>query len=72
MIKVLMQRKDNRPPAVLFGLSGENVTRLVAGEPISLNLSEMGLPDTPIVIMYGTTEDAIVTELRDKWQLKFP
>lgn len=59
-----MRRVGGRPSAVLFGLTGENITRLVAGEPISFNLAEMGLPDTPVTIMYGKTEDDIIVTLR--------
>lgn len=54
----------NGEPVVLLGLSGENVTRLIAGEPIRLDLAELGLPPTMVVICYGRTEDALVAELR--------
>jgi hypothetical protein len=50
-------------PLMLLGLSGENVTRLVAGEPISFDAQQLGFPGN-IMIMYGRTEDDIVTELR--------
>lgn len=63
MIKVLARRKGGKPPLVILGLTGENITRLIAGEPISINLSEMGLPDCPLGIVYGKTEDDIVAEL---------
>ena len=49
---------------VMLGLSGENVTRLVAGEPIKLNLSELGLPAIEVGIVYGKTEDDIAADLR--------
>lgn len=54
-------------PLLLLGLSGENVTRLVAGEPIRISATDMaalGLPAMQIVLHYGRTEQAIVEELR--------
>jgi hypothetical protein len=50
-------------PTVLLGLSGENITRLVAGEPLLADLAELGL-STRVVIVYGKTEAAIAAELR--------
>jgi hypothetical protein len=54
-------------PLLLLGLSGENVTRLAAGEPIRIttaHLAQLGLPATmEIVIHYGRTEQDIVAEL---------
>lgn len=51
---------------LFLGLSGENVTRLVAGEPIRIRSAEMsalGLPPMLIVLHYGRTENAIRDEL---------
>jgi hypothetical protein len=53
-------------PVLFLGLSGENVTRLVAGEPIAITpqqLAELGLPPMQVVIHYGRTEQAILSEL---------
>jgi hypothetical protein len=53
-------------PLLFLGLSGENVTRLAAGEPIlirSAQLAELGLPPMVIAIHYGKTEEDIVAEL---------
>jgi hypothetical protein len=49
-------------PIAVLGLSGENVTRLVAGEPIVVDLAELGMSGR-VVVMYGRTEHDIVTEL---------
>ncbi len=49
---------------VLLGLSGENVARLTAGEPIRLNLRDLGLPAIEVVLTYGKTEGDILTEVR--------
>lgn len=54
---------------ILFlGLSGENVTRLAAGEPIRVpeaRLAALGLADGKftIAISYGKTESDILAEL---------
>lgn len=48
---------------ILLGLSGENVTRLVAGEPILLSLSEVGLDGFELSIIYGQTEADIIKDL---------
>jgi len=50
-------------PVVILGLTGENVTRLTAGEPIRFNLSDLGLPPCLVVICYGRTEEAITRDL---------
>lgn len=54
-------------PVLFLGLSGENVTRLAAGEPIVVRPSEMAgldLPVMSVVIGYGRTEEDIVETLR--------
>ena len=54
-------------PVLLLGLSGENVTRLAAGEPIRISpqaMGQLGLPQMEVVIHYGRTEDDILTELK--------
>lgn len=51
-------------PLLLLGLSGEAVTRLVAGEPIAFDLAEIGGPPMLITIVYGRTEDDIVHDLK--------
>jgi hypothetical protein len=53
-------------PLLILGLSGENVTRLAAGEPIRISaaqMAELGLPQMEIVLHYGRTEQEIVTDL---------
>jgi hypothetical protein len=51
---------DGRP-MMLLGLSGENVTRLVAGEPIVFDGDEVGYAGK-VVIVYGNTEEAIAQQ----------
>lgn len=53
-------------PMLFLGLSGENVTRLTAGEPVRISAQQMaalGLPQVEVVIHYGRTEQAILDEL---------
>lgn len=50
-------------PVMILGLSGENVTRLVAGEPIRFDAEDIGLPPCTVVIMYGRTEAEIAAAL---------
>lgn len=55
-------------PMLLLGRSGENVTRLSAGEPIRISASQMaamGLPRIEVVLHYGRTEKDILGELEE-------
>lgn len=66
MIKGVVAKADGTIVLVL-GLSGENVTRLAAGEPIHVaasDMANMGFPRSEAIIMYGKTEQAIVDQLR--------
>lgn len=63
MIKATGRTADGMPLLVL-GLSGENVTRLMADEPIRLNLADLGLPPMEVLIVGGRTEDSIITDLQ--------
>ena len=47
----------------LFGLSRKNLEQLLDGNPIVLQLSEMGLPRQKIVILAGENEQAIMDDL---------
>lgn len=56
-------------PVLFLGLSGENVTRLAAGEPIRVSaaqMRELGLPQVEVILHYGSTEEAILEELRGR------
>ena len=56
-------------PLLLLGLSGENVARLAAGEPILVragDLAAMGLPAMQVIVMYGRTEQDIISEIKAK------
>ena len=67
MIK-LSSKNGLGQPVLFLGISGENVTRLVAGEPILIKaeaLAAMGLPPMVIAIHYGKTEQAILDEIEE-------
>jgi hypothetical protein len=54
-------------PVLLLGLSGENVARLAAGEPILITqdqLEEIGCPRMIIIIDYGRRERDILAKLK--------
>lgn len=53
---------------LFLGLSGENVARLAAGEPVRIGeeaLRALGLPEMVVVIAYGRTEQDILAELEE-------
>lgn len=56
----------NGNPLLMLGLSGEGMTRLMAGEVIRLNdVGKLGLPEMTVVIMGGRTESDITARLRE-------
>lgn len=57
-------RTGNGLPLLALGLSGETVTRLMANEPIALNLADMGLPAVAVLIVGGRTDEDITDQLR--------
>ena len=61
MIKAV--REMNGRPLLILGLSGENMTRLMADEPIKFDARQLGL-DIEVLIVGGRTEDAILQQLR--------
>lgn len=62
MIKALL-REPTGAPVIVLGLSGENMTRLLADEPIVVQLADLGLPPGKILIMGGRTEEVIAADL---------
>jgi hypothetical protein len=55
---------ENKEPVLGLGLSGENWRLLLAGKPITIKPSEMGLPwPGEIFIMGGATEQSMTYEL---------
>lgn len=62
MIKAVV-RDTTGQPLVILGLSGENMTRLMADEPILINLADLGLPPLRIALIGGRTETDIADQL---------
>jgi hypothetical protein len=61
MLKLLLHRQDRK--AVVLGLTGENIARLVNGEPIHVRLEDLGVPGIDVIIDYRKTAD----DLADPW-----
>jgi hypothetical protein len=56
-------------PLLFLGLSGENITRLAAGDPIRVTVPQMqqlGLPPMEVIIHYGRTEQDILDQLQSR------
>ncbi|MFJ4735262.1 hypothetical protein ACIP6V_23815 [Streptomyces sp. NPDC088770] len=66
MIKAVL-REPNGAPVVVLGLSGENMARLMADEPIVVQLAELGLPPLRILLMGGRTEADLTAQLTEKF-----
>lgn len=64
MIKAKLRGYNGDREALVLGLSGENVTRLAAGEPISAALEEVGFPGVDLVVVYGKTEEDVLRDIR--------
>lgn len=64
MIKAIAKMNDGRP-MLMLGLSGENMTRLMANEPIQIDVGSLGadLPELVIVLLGGQTEAGIQRDL---------
>ena len=67
MIKAVLRNPASGDRVAVLGLSGENVTRLMAGEPILLDLADLGLARQQVVIVGGRTEDDIKADLLDNF-----
>jgi hypothetical protein len=57
--------KSKEGPGYFLGLSRENINRLVAGQPIKVNLADMGGPSIIIGILFGETEKALFEHLQE-------
>jgi hypothetical protein len=47
-----------------LGLSRGNIDRLTAGQPIKVNLADMGGPRIEVAILFGETEQSLFDELK--------
>ena len=66
MIKAVL-REPGGTAVVVLGLSGENMTRLMADEPIVIQLAELGLKPMKILLMGGRTEADMAAQLAEKY-----
>lgn len=64
MIKAIAVRKDDGAPFVVFGLSRQNIEHLQAGEPIHIDMAELGLRGT-VLIIASETEASMARDLAD-------
>lgn len=60
MIKFKVQ--GAKQPMLAFGLSEENINRLKKGQPIMVDLKEMGI-EADFMIFYGATEADMVKSI---------
>lgn len=62
MLKFTGQGKDG--PCYFLGLSRENISKLVDGHPIKVDLRDLGGPHVIIGILFGETERILFNELK--------
>lgn len=60
MIKAVLNLGASTPPALFLGLDGENVTRLMADEPILVNAAALGLPALSVVLAGARTAGELI------------
>jgi hypothetical protein len=53
-------------PVIFLGLTGENMTRLMADEPIRVDLADLGGPACVVVLIGGRTERAITEQFESR------
>ncbi len=49
--------------SLIFGLSKINLEKLQQGQPIMINLKDLGQAEQKIFIVYGETEEKIIEDL---------
>lgn len=63
-------RTGDGTPLLIVGLSGENMTRLMAGEPITFHAGAMGLPGVQVVLIGGRTEADLEFQIRQSFPVQ--
>ncbi|MET9086144.1 hypothetical protein ABZX77_30435 [Streptomyces sp. NPDC004237] len=66
MIKAVL-REPSGAPVIVLGLSGENMARLMANEPIIVQAADLGLPPMKILVMGGRTEAEMTAALTSQF-----
>jgi hypothetical protein len=59
----MIKASANNGTLIIIGLSRKNVEALQAGRPIDVGLSEMGMGDKRLVILFGETEESLMKDL---------
>ncbi len=62
MLKFTGNGKDGT--TYFLGLARRNVDRLTAGQPIKVNLADLGGPPINVVILFGETERTLFDDLK--------
>ena len=60
-----MAANSDKGPIAILGLSRENIRRLQNDEPISVDLSTLGLPHVHVMIFAGEDEDSMRQSLEE-------
>lgn len=55
---------DGDGQVLILGVDGENLTRLIAGEPMMVNAAEVGLPQMWVLLTGGTSVEQMAGDLR--------
>lgn len=62
MIRLRLDGTDGQPPIFVCGITDRNVARLTDGNPMKIDLSEMGGSDV-VAIFHGADADALREQL---------
>jgi hypothetical protein len=65
MIRLRLAGKTPGTTQLLFGLTEGNIKKMKQGQPVSMDLTDMGLPGVTIGIFYGRDERAMMAELQE-------
>lgn len=57
---------------LVVGLSGENMTRLMANEPIIIDAAKHGVGEFSVLVVGGRTEEVIAEQLTAIFQVPAP
>lgn len=63
MLKFKVSREENGP-LIVFGLSKMNIQKLQDGQPMKINLAELGMQGE-VYIFAGDTESSMMKDLED-------
>lgn len=64
MLKAVFRAGPDGRKVILLGVDRENIRRLTGGEPIKVDLTELGAGDGDVIVVYGETLQSLAGELR--------